>query len=243
MEIYKNTHNIGISEIQPLLELAKSYVATEGEVDFLGLKIQISKGVMDPTITKTTGILAQETEKLVTLETQSILELGTGSGAIALYLANKFPNVKIDSCDILLEAVNCCKLNIAQLKLQNLSCYQSDVYNSLPIDLTYDLICCSPPASQTKEFDPLNTDNYRSLAFGFDFQGQMIRQIFDGLETKLNPRGKLILYCNSNSDFKLLSQLADENNLFETQRVIEKAKSKNHPFDSFIQIYTFKQYD
>jgi len=225
-------------EIRPLLKLAREFISSERRVNFLDLEIQVTKNVFDPIITKSTSILAIETLKLIDKNTKSVLELGTGCGAVALYIANQFPDLKVDCSDILDEAINCIKANIENLGLKNIQCFKSDGYQSIEKNSKYDIIFCSPPASQTKYFDPFQNNQDRGLIFGFDFKGQFIRQIFEGVHTRLNKNGKLILLWNSNTDFELISELKPSYLKLNQHEVIE-SQEPNFKAISYVQIYTF----
>lgn len=227
-------------EIKDLYDLCILFTTQNRTVDFLGTTITVPEGILDPVISKSTGILATETEKLISPETENILELGTGSGAVAIYLAKQFPNLQIDASDILPEAVECTRRNTEINSLTNITVFESDGYQSLPENKKYDVIFCSPPASQTNFYNPLEGENNRAFIFSFDFKGVFIKQIFEHIKYRLNPAGKLILYCNSNTNFELLKVLSEKQELILEQKLVAQGRETTYPVDSFIQIYTFK---
>ena len=103
--------------------------------------MNITPGVLDPEITLSTSILATETAELIDENTYQVLELRTSSGAASLYLVSKFPNIHVDCSNILPELVICVQ-NIIQV-------FELDGCQILPVDKKYNIIFCSPPASQT----------------------------------------------------------------------------------------------
>lgn len=73
-----------------------------------------------------------------------ILDLGTGSGALALTLAYHLPKSKVIAADICPKALAVAKENQAYLNIKNISFIQSDWFNQLEPTL-FDLIIANPP--------------------------------------------------------------------------------------------------
>ncbi|RUR11367.1 peptide chain release factor N(5)-glutamine methyltransferase [Legionella sp. km772] len=104
------------------------------------------------TVTPHTLIPRHETERLVELALEllpaqaslNILDLGTGSGTIALALASERPHWQITACDKSKEALEIAKANAKQLKLTNISFYESDWFSALPPS-SYHAIVSNPP--------------------------------------------------------------------------------------------------
>jgi release factor glutamine methyltransferase len=99
-----------------------------------------------------TLIPRHETERLVELTLElvpnkpntRILDLGTGSGAIALALAKERPEWEITACDFSEEALNIAKINASELGIGNVEFYQSDWFSNLP-NVKYKAIVANPP--------------------------------------------------------------------------------------------------
>ena len=93
-----------------------------------------------------------ETELLVDLvlsqhndKKKSILDLGTGSGNIALTLAQQRPKWNITAIDISTAALLCAQKNKQILNVPNVHFLQSDWFQSLPINSQFDIIISNPP--------------------------------------------------------------------------------------------------
>ena len=69
----------------------------------------------------------------------------TGSGCLAILLAEKFPQAEVDAVDISSEALEVAEINIADYELENrVYPIQSDLFENLQ-NTKYDLIISNPP--------------------------------------------------------------------------------------------------
>lgn len=111
-----------------------------GDTLFAGLLLKTDKRALIP---------RPETEELVALLAnsglafESILDLCTGSGCIALALQTKFPNAKVRGLDLSVDAIALAKENALLNKL-DLAFEVADVLHWNP-DQTFDLIVSNPP--------------------------------------------------------------------------------------------------
>lgn len=78
-------------------------------------------------------------------ENLSCLDLGTGTGAIALALANEKPSWQIEAIDFNQSAVELAKKNAKNLSLSQVNIYQSDWFSAIENNKTFDLIVSNPP--------------------------------------------------------------------------------------------------
>ena len=74
----------------------------------------------------------------------NILDLGTGSGAIAIAIASERPDCNIIATDINTNALTMAKKNAATHKLVNIQFYLSNWYQNIPSQ-EFDLIVSNPP--------------------------------------------------------------------------------------------------
>ena len=121
-----------------------------GHAQFLELKLQVSPAVLIP---------RPETEELaiwgrsVVKEWANrpevrVLDVGTGSGCLALALASDAENVRALALDISSEALDLARQNAASLKLEDrVTFLESDVYSALQTNEQgrFDLIIANPP--------------------------------------------------------------------------------------------------
>ncbi|MFZ2170391.1 MAG: peptide chain release factor N(5)-glutamine methyltransferase [Methylococcaceae bacterium] len=93
-----------------------------------------------------------ETELLVELSLNlipankpfSVIDLGTGSGIIAIILATELPHVHVSATDISLAALRIARLNANKHRANNIQFYQSDWFDNVP-DVKFNLIISNPP--------------------------------------------------------------------------------------------------
>jgi len=117
-----------------------------GETEFYGLKFNVNENVLIP---------RPETEELVDwilenskLKTQNsklkILDIGTGSGCIAISLAKNLSNTDVFALDISSEALKIAKKN-AQLNKVDIYFSEIDILNTPDLPEKYNVIVSNPP--------------------------------------------------------------------------------------------------
>ena len=86
-----------------------------------------------------------------------VLEIGTGSGCIALSMAKQFPHLEIVATDISAPALEVAKINTKAMKLDNrVKLIQADLFTNL--SGCFDLIISNPPYVAQEIFENLPTE-------------------------------------------------------------------------------------
>lgn len=143
-----------LSDLQEITERIEKHEPLQyilGFTEFHGLKIGLNPSVLIP---------RPETEELILYiennfrkdQDLSIIDLGTGSGCIALSLARYFSRAKIYACDFSEKALQTAQKTADALQLK-LNFFQDDILNfqnSIPTE-TYDLIVSNPPYVRESE--------------------------------------------------------------------------------------------
>jgi ribosomal protein L3 glutamine methyltransferase len=124
-----------------------------------------------------------------------ILDIGTGSGCIAVAAALAFPRAQVDAADVSEDALAVARINIDKHAVADrVRAVRSDVYSTLG-DARYDVIVTNPPYVGREELDTL-PDEYRREPelglFGGDDGLDIVRRILAGATAHLQPDGILI---------------------------------------------------
>lgn len=115
-----------------------------GYREFWGMKIEVSAATLIPR-PDTELIVQLALEHLESYSTPKLLDLGTGSGAIALALAKERPDAQITAVDKSPEAIMMAQRNQQNLQLDNISLLVSDWFSALDQTEHFDLIVSNPP--------------------------------------------------------------------------------------------------
>ena len=115
-----------------------------GDVDFYGNIFKVNKNVLIPRpeteelVEKTNNII----KKYFSKRDLEILDIGTGSGCIAISLKKLFPNSKVSAVDISKEALEVAIEN-ANLNAAEVKFYQSNIFSN--VKNKFDIIISNPP--------------------------------------------------------------------------------------------------
>ena len=163
-----------------------------GHAEFFGMQLKVDERVLIP---------RPETEELVDLilaenpeENLKVLDIGTGSGAIALALAKNRPDWTITASDISQAALDLARENV---EIQNLNIFlkKSDCFSE--ISSKYDIIVSNPPYISRRDESEVGLNVFHSephLALFADEDGLAIyRRIAEESKDYLNDGGKIYL--------------------------------------------------
>lgn len=121
------------------------------EREFWSLPLKVTPDTLIPR-PDTELLVELSLELLKATKTPSILDLGTGTGAIALALASERPDAKIIATDQSEEALAVAQDNAASLSITNTEFHSGSWCDALPKDSRFDLIVSNPP--YIREDDP-----------------------------------------------------------------------------------------
>jgi len=207
------------SELTPLRELVKRRAKGEplqhllGTVEFCGRTFLCDKRALVP---------RPETEQLVELLISSfkieipdsrILDVGTGSGVIALSLAAEYPEAEILASDISEEALALARKNADRLGLgAHVRFLKSELLEN--VEGTFDLIVANLPYISTEQRQTLSREVLHDpdIALFSGARGdELLRKLIAQAPSRLRPGGALALEIGIGQDKRLVSAMAKKN--------------------------------
>ncbi len=220
MELYLEfERTLGEAELAPLRELVRRRGEGEplqhllGTVEFCGHTFLCDKRALVP---------RPETEQLVELliadlgpriAHSRIVDIGTGSGVIALTLAKKFPEAQIFATDVSEDALALARENAARLGLSGrVQFRKSDLLENL--DERFDLIVANLPYIATQDRHALSREVLHDpevALFAGAHGDEFMRELIEQAPPRLHPGGMLALEIGFDHSEALLSALTEKN--------------------------------
>lgn len=172
------------------------------DVAFGDLTLTVLPEVYPPTAFTDTLWFAGQVKDIV--GQKSLLEIGTGSGAIAIVCAKNGAHVV--ATDVNPDAVRNTELNNKRYGL-DVVVRLGDMYNALQPREKFDYIFWAHPFNNWDV--PVEDMLLRS---GLDYHYQALRAYIVGAQEHLNSDGKLLIGTGDSADLKTLAEIAAENN-------------------------------
>ena len=168
-----------------------------GYSDFCGLRFKVTPATLIP---------RPETSELVewianeSNGTESILDIGTGSGCIALSLASKLPKSSVSAWDISAEALAVATEN-SKANGCNVAFEQVDILSYEPTNEQFDIIVSNPPYIKEVEKEQMETnvldwEPHTALFVPDSAPLLFYRTIAEKATKMLHPGGKLYFEIN-----------------------------------------------
>jgi release factor glutamine methyltransferase len=209
---------LGDAEVATIRELARRRGRREplqhilGFTEFHGLRLATDRRALIPR--PETELLVETVIERCPAPPQSILDLGTGGGAIALALARAFPDARVTAVDESPEALALAAENAAANGLSGRVAFLlSDWFEGLPPGGAYDVVVSNPPylssaeaeaaAPEVRDHEPAG-----ALASGDGGFADLAR-IVDGSAAVLSAGGMLALETGIGHHGRLAAVLAE----------------------------------
>jgi release factor glutamine methyltransferase len=205
------------AELAPLRELVRRRGQGEplqhllGTVEFAGRVFLCDKRALVP---------RPETEQLVELLSSKIenresriVDIGTGSGVIALSLAARFPEARVTATDISDDALALARENAARLGLTSrIEFLRGDLL--IDVSHVYDLIVANLPYVAANDRETLSREVLRDpevALFGGERGDEVVRRLIEAAPAKLKPGGLLALELGLGQADDLAALMAEKN--------------------------------
>ena len=166
-----------------------AYIINQKE--FFGLNFYINRDVLIPR--PETELIVENVINVIRTRSRSfgigslnILDVGTGSGCIAISLAKNIPQAKIHATDISRKALKVAKLNAKSHKaLSKIKFHQGNLLEPISKKIKFDIIIANLPYVSKKQYKNLKKDvkNYEPKSallaknHGMDFYIKLLKQV------------------------------------------------------------------
>lgn len=204
-----------------------------GHKEFMSLDFIITKDVLIPR--PETELLVEETLKCIRHKTKiTVLEIGTGSGNIAISIAKycSFGKLQIFASDISKKSLKIASLNARLHKVQKqIGFYCGDLFeafNNLSLRNKADIIVSNPPYISDNDFHklPISVRKYepRIALFSGPDGLSLIRKIISQSLHYLKPQGYLLLELGLGQSKKVLNIMKSTNKFKDIKVLVDYNK-------------------
>jgi len=168
-----------------------------GRKEFWSMSFRVGPGVIIPR--PETEVLVEKTLELATSENPIIVDIGTGSGNIALALARELPAARIIATDISDRALRYARLNAQNHGIENVTFVRGSLFSALQglgLAGRCDFVVSNPPYVSSFDWDSISPEvknheprrAFHGGKTGLDF----IRRLIKGAPAYLKPGGRLL---------------------------------------------------
>lgn len=166
-----------------------------GEWEFMGYSFYVGDGVLIPR--EDTAVSVEKAIAcLQNTPNPKILDLCSGSGAIAITLAKEIPQSRVFALELSPIAFNYLEKNIKVNNAENVTAIMGDVLSPLNLDAnSFDLIISNPPYIKSDEISTLQKEVQQEPAMALDggYDGYKFYREIINLHTRLlKPKGNIV---------------------------------------------------
>lgn len=211
-ELNTDCYNEYIEKINKIaLGMPMQYITNNQE--FMGLEFYVDEHVLIPR--PDTEILVEEVLKIIdNKENLDIIDMCTGSGAIAISIAKYAPNNNIYAIDISTSALDVAKQNAEKNNVNTeIQFINSNMFQNLKINIKADIIVSNPPYIETETIKTLDkqVQNEPKIALDGGSDGlNFYRNILENSKLYLKENGIILMEIGYNQKQPVI-------NLFKTQ--------------------------
>lgn len=199
--------------------------------EFWGLDFIVSPAVLIPR-PETEHLVETALELARTIERPRIIDVGTGSGCVALALANEIPRAEVHAVDLSPDALEVARANAARLQLDHVRFHIADLLAGFPEEFA-DIVVSNPPYVGETEADQVQAQVRRfephMAVFGGNVGTEIIDRIIQQAKRVLKPNGWLLMeigYTQSARVEELLSGWQDVHFVSDLQGIPRVAAAR-----------------
>lgn len=188
-----------------------------GRQEFWGMDFIVSPAVLIPR-PETEHLVETALELARGLEHPRIVDVGTGSGCIALALAKELPNAELHAVDISPEALEVARENARRHHLgQRIDFRCSNLLDAFPQENSFDFVVSNPPYISESEKNQLQTEVRDFEPHIALFSGpsgyEVMERLIEQAALALKPGGRLAMEIGAGQHERLATLLAGWTNL------------------------------
>jgi release factor glutamine methyltransferase len=201
------------AELDPIRELVKRRGTREplqyvlGSAAFHDLELKVDGRVLIPR--PETEQLAERIRERLEVAPAAIVDLGTGSGALALSLAQTYPDAGVTAVDASADALAVARRNASDAGLgDRVRFLESDWFASVPSDERFDLIVSNPPYLTEAEWasaaPEVRVHEPKQALVAEDEGCAALEQILEASRVRLVSGGHLVLETGIDQHARLI---------------------------------------
>jgi release factor glutamine methyltransferase len=190
--------------------LLAKYLSSTRTYTYKGIRLVIPPAVFHPGFFFSTRLLLRYIARLA-LKNRSFLELGAGSGLIALYAARE--GAQVTASDINPVAIQSLELNSHSNRIP-LTVITSDLFANIPKQ-PFDIIAINPPYYKKQPQTPAQ------YAWYCGEQGEYFQQLFSSLAPYMHSQSVVLMVLSDGCDLEMIFKMALSNG-FKLNCVFEK---------------------
>ncbi|WP_273274184.1 peptide chain release factor N(5)-glutamine methyltransferase [Maribacter polysiphoniae] len=187
-------------EVLSQLRLEKPIQYILGSTDFMDMEFIVNKDVLIPrpeTEELVRWVIDEHTNQDMAL---NVLDIGTGSGCIAISLAKALKNAKVFALDVSEKALRTAELNAIKNKVE-IECIQSDILITESLKEKFDIIVSNPPYVRVLEKELMSSnviENEPEIALFVSDDDPLVfyRRITEFAKANLKKGGSLYFEIN-----------------------------------------------
>lgn len=190
--------------------LLVKYLSATRMFTYKGIRLVIPPAVFHPGFFFSTRLLLRYIAKHP-LKGKSFLELGAGSGLIAMYAARE--GAQVTASDINQVAVHSLEMNSSSNRIP-LTVIHSDLFKNIPKQ-QFDIIAINPPYYKKQPQTPAE------YAWYCGEQGEYFQQLFSSLRSYIHAQSMVLMVLSDGCDLEMIVEMALGNG-FKLNSVFEK---------------------
>lgn len=188
IEYLKKYYKGNLKDAIKRLELGEAVQYIVGNVDFYGYELEVNKNVLIPR-RETEELVEEVIKRSKSFNNPTIIDVGTGSGAIAISLSKRL-SMHIYASDISKKALNVARKNVIKTGA-NVSLLEGDMLKPyIENDIKVDILVSNPPyIKEDEEIEDIVKDNEPNIALyaknnGLEFYESILKNASKILKNK-----------------------------------------------------------